>query len=880
MLNTDQLENYCDRHRLSPAARQVIERIRMSRPVRRVQAGSRNVTARFASRKMACVIQAESHKNELPAIIGWEFDNSTYEFYDQASQIKVSYIGAKDRRITHMMTPDFFLLQEGFAGWVECKTEEWLKGRAEEGSVLYVFDGGRWRCPPAEEYAESFGLGFRVRSSTETNWDAVSNATFLADYLDGRMPPVSSDQASRILSVFERQAFMTLRELLDADHGIGADVIYRMIAEGSLYVDLANERLADVDRTRVFRDIGTAQAYRLHMQSRRRPAAGDIKPISVAPGQSLMWDGKPWRIANVGAEDVYLEDSDRVFTPIPRNVLNQLVRDGKITGLPGTQVATRRDADVFLSKASPTDIAHALKRYRALFPNKHDGGLAVEVSDRALRKWRALYRHAEATIGSGFAGLLPKLHLRGNRHRKLDSAVIKIMNDVIDELYAVSGQATLVRCWGEVQIRCEQASLPVPSEEAFRLEVRRRPLHALQSAREGEKAAYETEEFYWSLERTIPRHGERPFEIGHIDHTQLDLQFVGRKEGETKKAWLTMMVDAYTRLIVAFVVSFDAPSYRSCMAVIRDCVRRHNRVPATLVVDGGSEFNSVYFESLLAHLETHKKSRPGSKARFGSVIERMFGISNRDFIHNLRGNNQALQKPRRLSKSHDPRLLAVWTLMDFRDAFDGYLERVYHATEHPALGTSPQDAMAAGLAQFGPRQHRLIPYGDEFIVMCMPTTKKGTVTLDPARGVKILYRYYWTPEFRNPRLANQRLAVRYDPDNMSRAFVWLKDHWAVCRSEFAADFEGITETEIEAATLKIREQDKRARRNRSVSARMLAEYFREINATEARLLERKAQAETSSHPPLNGAKPADPPELVPDQSVWANLNLEFFGEFK
>lgn len=54
-----------------------------------VQSGTKNVACRFASRKMGQVIQAESHQNELAAVIGWEHDKNTHEFYDQPPKIKL-----------------------------------------------------------------------------------------------------------------------------------------------------------------------------------------------------------------------------------------------------------------------------------------------------------------------------------------------------------------------------------------------------------------------------------------------------------------------------------------------------------------------------------------------------------------------------------------------------------------------------------------------------------------------------------------------------------------------------------------------------------------------------------------------------------------------
>lgn len=88
------------------------------------KSGRHNVACRFASRKMGMTIQAESHRNELSAVVTWDADNVTHEFYDQPLKVKLRYRAKNGRLVNHLATPDFFLLQEGFTGWVECKTEE------------------------------------------------------------------------------------------------------------------------------------------------------------------------------------------------------------------------------------------------------------------------------------------------------------------------------------------------------------------------------------------------------------------------------------------------------------------------------------------------------------------------------------------------------------------------------------------------------------------------------------------------------------------------------------------------------------------------------------------------------------------------------------
>lgn len=884
MLSAREFDDYCNRHNLSEQARQFINHIRSSAPTRRVQSGKHNVACRFASRKMGMVIQAESHKNELPAVIGWEHDSDTHEFYDQPSKVKLRYTGRNGKPVCHMATPDFFLLQEGFTGWVECKTEEWLVNRAAEGATLYVRENnGAWRCPAGEEFAASVGLGFQVRSSFANHWITIRNLEFLADYLDERCPIPDPEAAQRVLDAMDGQAWAKLKDLLGTLPLADIDALYKMIADGILYARLDEDLLAEPERAYVFRDKVAADAYRLHLASQSQTSFPSLRMLTVAAGQSLQWDGRLWRILNVGDRDVFLEDEEKVITSIGRNAFEQMAKDGVITGIPAQALMEHDHAEEIVRRASPEDLEHAMYRYRCLFPESADGTTSKS-SDRARRKWRALFKRGQEMYGSGLLGLIPKINQRGNRTRRLDDAVIQIMDRVIDEHYAIPDGWSIAICWGEVTNQCNAAGLLAPSEIAFRGQIKRRHQNALVVARSGEKAAYSTAEFYWRIDGATPRHGERVFEIGHMDHTELDLQFRGSSKGQKLgKAWLSILIDAYTRMILAWVLTFDPPSYRSCMALIRACIERHGRIPKTIVVDKGPEFQGVYFETLLARLECHKKTRPASKPRFGSVIERFFGMNNEQFVHCLRGNNVALQQPRSMSKSHDPRDLSVWTLPKFREAFDRYLDKTYSQLEHSALGISPKEAMVISLAHSGLRRHVLIPNTRDLAILCLPSTPKGTAKINSSRGVKIGYIYYWAPAFKDPKLANTDVPVRYDPNDKSVALAWLKDHWEFCTSEYADIFRGRTEKEINLVTQEITGQNKRTGQRRAINATLIAKNLSAVHATEKVLEQRIRDHENQVATPSAASRSERPvsPESSFDaleDAIWNGLENNIFGD--
>ncbi len=852
MLSKEQLQDLFIQQDIPLIGRKAVEHIRASDPMRRVGGGTHNVATRFASLKMGCVIQAESHKGELPWIYRWEHDPDTNEYYDQPSQVKLAYRNGSGKSISHLSTPDFFLIQTRWMGWVECKPEKDLQESHQSGNQRFVPDGnGGWRCPPGEAFAAQYGLGFKVLSDKDTNWILVRNLEFLSDYLrDDCLPPTEEDVAA-LAGCFATDRWAPLQRLLEGGD-IPADTVFRLIAFKRLFADLEHDLLSEPGFTNVCRDTLSAEIYKGQKCGSGGRVLAPLHTILMQAGSQIIWDGNPWRILNVGATDIYLEGENRAISNLNLDLFQSLVSKGAITGLTENEDQCNALAKELLKKAAPVDLEQTVERIRRL--DAAPGEAAVP--PRTLRYLRKRAAEGELLYGNRFVGLLPRISARGNRTRKIGAGVIKAMNEVIDAEVLNVSQPKITVAWGMARNLCIERGLPPPSDKTFRAEIRRRREEVVVLARQGRRASYSISEFQWHIDQSTPRHGERPFEIGHIDHTELDVELVDSRTGTNLgRPWLSILIDAYTRLVLAFFLCFDPPSYRSCMAVIRNAVRRHGRIPKTIVVDQGSDFESLYFEALLARLGCHKKSRPAAKARFGSIIERFFGVNNQAFIHNLAGNSQALQRPRSMSPSHDPRALAVWTLPALTDAFEAFVDTQHANRKHPALGMSPKDAMTRGLRLTGAREHVLIPYTDDFNRLCMPTTPAGKAVVRPGRGIKIKGIHYWHTVFREPKVVRTKVPLVYDPFDVSRAYALANGEWVLCRSEHQALFERRTEREIAAISQEIRALHHLADIQRGVNASDIAAYVSQTRKTVAVLRQQRRDAELRANEPFAPALP-------------------------
>jgi putative transposase len=840
MMTDYEFGEWCDRLELLGDARDLIRKIRTGPPIRRVGGGHGSVCGFYPSRKMGLTIQFESRTVAFPLIYRLEKDPKVLEYYCKPSVITLKYNGNKERQVVTDYTPSYFVIRCSSAGWIEAKLEENLLQLASERPNRYRKNGETWNCPPGEAYARPFGLTYEIHSSNSVTTEATRNAQFLDDYLRGPAP-VLNEQVELAHKLLAENPAMTLDLLLEAtrDH-FGSDSVYQMILESIIHVDLEGALLVEPERMRVFADHETLEHFIAGSVKDRTGAAG----FTVRAGERFSWDGRPWAIVNVGQCSVGILGDEEIVN-LPVLAFEKLIKDGKLIPT-GNSAASSDHPEVTrrLQGASQKDFQVANKRMKNI-ANYLDTSKPRPLipPNRTLRRQVAAYRSAQAAYGSGFIGLLPRTSAQSRQ--QLDDETLCAMIESIKANFESQEQPSISSAWSTFQAERLAANKPCPSYETYRKAVHDRPAYEQALRRKGPRAAYVEKEFFWNLDQTTPPHGDRPLEVCHVDHTELDLSMVAGSIMEGMgRLWLTILSDAFSRRILAHYLTYDAPSYRSCMMVIRDCVRRHGRLPQILVIDNGAEFRSTYFDQLLAKFEITKQLRPRAQSRFGSVQERLFGTANSQFIHTLRGNTQIMKQVRQVSKSYNPSNLAIWDMVSLETRIEDFFYEVYDKNEHPALHRSPRDTFSAGLMFTGARAHRIIAYNYDFLMQTAPSTRTGYVTVDCSRGVIINYFRYWCTEFRDPKLDNKRLDVRYDPFNLGTAWVHIRGRWVECRSQYYLTMKGRTEKEMQQAANILRAENRRSgKRRKTVTAAALAEFFRRNKQHEAVLTQQKRDEE-------------------------------------
>ena len=180
---------------------------------------------------------------------------------------------------------------------------------------------------------------------------------------------------------------------------------------------------------------------------------------------------------------------------------------------------------------------------------------------RTIREWVRNYKLAEQAFGLGYIGLVPQAKNRGNRSPRLSEKVMaeffSFMSD--NETPTDPSKKSL---YIKFVAHCEKTSLIPPSDKTFYRMINDMPKYERIMKTQGSRVAYQEEPFYFDPDTPTSRHGDRAFEVAHIDHTEVDLQTV---HSETFKKlgrfWLSVMIDSFTRRVLAFLCNLPRPIY-------------------------------------------------------------------------------------------------------------------------------------------------------------------------------------------------------------------------------------------------------------------------------------------------------------------------------
>lgn len=727
---------------------------------------------------MALSIQYDSVGVELPVIYRLEFDPNVLEYYDQPPTVLIHYKDAEGKMQGHRIFPDFFAIEEDRAYFIDCKPEDQLLKLTLKHPGRFIYNElGEWRSPAAEAAAAELGFGYKLISSAQLGSTYQSNLELLHEHLRIGLAPVPPKIRKAVDARVRESMAPTTASVLKDVPDARIHHIFDLILDGAVVTDLESEKLSGPNDLRLFPTKRALQVFQKVLATEASTGLIHDLNLRLVEGDTFRFQNQIYTVYDRTQNSLTVGNNDGPVHQWRLADVKTMIVGGLIKPAPRN---VKIDPSQ-LEGASQTEWADALKRLEEIRPfldAASNPRAKRRPTDRSTRRWLRAYRVAEKE-GWGLRGLLSRKCQQGNRAPRFAQPILDIMCRVVDQVYGTPDCATAIRAYGHVVNDCKGQNFTPPSMSSFYDFLRAQNKRDLTKKRIGPRAAYQLD---WALsgsDRT--KHGEWPFHICHMDNTLLDIELVSSITGELLgRPWLSILIDGYSRRVLAFNLWFDAPSYRTSLAMLDRCVRRYERMPNTFVVDHGSDYKCIYFQTVTKGFSCEVRNRPAAKPRFGAICERLFGTINTQFVHNLLGNTRIMKNVRMVTKEFNPKTRAAWTLEALTVALREYFYELYDTTEHPALQMSPRQAFELGQERVGHTNVRSIPYNDAFRILCLPSTRKMTVKVSPRSGIRVNGLDYTAPALRDRTLENKSVEVRFDPDDISICYACVHRRWIEC----------------------------------------------------------------------------------------------------
>lgn len=190
-----------------------------------------------------------------------------------------------------------------------------------------------------------------------------------------------------------------------------------------------------------------------------------------------------------------------------------------------------------------------------------------------------------------------------------------------------------------------------------------------------------------------------------IDHTPLDLIVI---DALTKlplgRPWLTMAIDVYSRMVVGFYISFNAPSSHGVLQCLRRSILPKDQwlarfsdikgvwpaygIPELIAVDNGTDLHSDALEAACLEIGIQMLFCGSKTPQHKGAIERFFRTMNMGLIHQLPGTVFSSVDER---GDYPAEKNAVIDMERLTHLLTKWVVEIYNVSVHRGIGARPLD---------------------------------------------------------------------------------------------------------------------------------------------------------------------------------------------
>lgn len=390
-----------------------------------------------------------------------------------------------------------------------------------------------------------------------------------------------------------------------------------------------------------------------------------------------------------------------------------------------------------------------------------------------------------------------------------------------------------------------------------------------------------------------------PLAIVQVDHTPVQICFVDEEDRQPiGDAWLTLVIDTYSRMVLGFYLTFEAPSTLSTgLALAHAFLPKEEYLrslgvpgewpcwgfPDLILVDNANELNGHMMHGARRRYRFTLRNRPVDAPNFGGHVESAF----RTFMYELKSvPGTKFSNPVERGE-YDSEGRAIFTIREFEAFFTDFLVNDYHLGKHTGEGiegTVPFLKWKQGIFEgdvmppVGLPERPADPLALRISLMPFKrrTVRSGIVNMfneDYHSGALTLISD--SVDLTKP-LDERTFEIRYDPRNISR--IWLYNN--------ATDnYIELTFADLRKGPISLWEHDARKRRRGDPSAQFKDDRYESMlrreemkkkaaKKTKQRRLEEEKARQRAEGALVRPTRPSKPPTPPPKKSQLTQEQLE------
>lgn len=554
--------------------------------------------------------------------------------------------------------------------------------------------------------------------------------------------------------------------------------------QNHLLMQACDRALGTIDLADVL--VSIARYVRQHEPCSIDQIRRDLQLLTAGPILRAIQD----QIVHVALDQVQLTDSHSHFI-----CASAASATAVALGLSSIQALARTDQSVsFDQVCDPSHVGefgYRLARLQGQALTRP--GDKKDPSPRTLRRWRKTAREA------GSSALRPRWSQCGTRGMRLSTWHAELVIEQIAQGKSSITRPTRRKTHGNyeklVEAHClahDVKARPLSYSQFCEIWAQRKHQYSDAMALGGLRLANAVAP-HKDVDQQLPM-ASRPFQVASIDHCLAPSLAECDVSGEQGLPWVTILLDAFESEPLAFVLRFEAPSFVSDALVLRDCVKRHGRLPAALYTDGGSDFTSGKLAHCLAELEMSWFKRPVADPRSSAAVERTFLTFATTVCQGCDGFMPDILNRRSVSRDKLP---ANGPRRVFQQLYDHTEHLLLNVLPHlPRLDATPTAAerRAEFEATYGVQglpQTVDLPF---LIKTAVPLASTGKSC--PSGAIRVNNRRFYSTTLNGKTLRLSKLNLRQDPQDASVVYFAYEGSWHVAKSRRALDNRGREDSAI------------------------------------------------------------------------------------